>query len=79
MRYQLILDPCEATRKSSWGKVIAEGNSLLELHRNMPMLDWNQQRHVLDSKTGKQLTFEEFLNIVNRLYSEKYEREHPVS
>jgi hypothetical protein len=78
MRYQLILDPCEATSKSYWNKAIAEGNSLMELHRNMPGLDYTQQRHVLDSKTGKRLTCDEFLDIVHRLYSEKYDREHLV-
>lgn len=81
MRYLLILDPCDATDKKWWNKTLVSANSLLELNDKPERwwITWEQPWHVLDTKNKKVLSKEEFLQIVQRLYKEKYEREHPVS
>lgn len=73
MRYQLILDECEATDKKYWGKVLCSGKSILDLwdQPQWGWLDWNQEWHVVDTRRGKTLSEEEFRELGRRLYNEK--------
>lgn len=69
-RYRLILAPCDATRKESWGKTVGEGDSILALWDKVGwrgFTDADQVLKVVDSRTGKEMSEEEYAALVRRL------------
>lgn len=70
-RYQMRLAPCEATDKKSWGFVIGEGDSILELFDNVGWAGygyaWDQVKIVVDTKKNVEMTESEYADLVKRL------------
>lgn len=71
MRYQMILDPCEATSKSAWGTVICKADTIKELDQRSGWqgLLSDQQWHVKDTLRDKNISREEFYVIVQNIYN----------
>ncbi len=71
MRYQMIWTACEATKKSAWGRVAGEGESILKLWDGCgprPCGAAHDQGFVVrDTRTGKEMTEQEYHALVNRL------------
>lgn len=70
MRYKLILDESKHTQRAYWGRAIAETNEIADLAQFRPTID--QPWHVLDTKTGRKITQEEFWEINKKIMAKRY-------
>lgn len=70
-RYQMVLAPCPATRKESWGYVVGSGKSILALWDTVGWRGngyaWDQAMTVKDTKTGKEMSETEYAALVKKL------------
>jgi hypothetical protein len=67
----MILLSCPATRQEAWGKVVGEGDSLLEVFDKTgwaPVnISWEQLWELRDTKQNKTISKDEYENIVRKL------------
>jgi hypothetical protein len=64
-RYRLVLDPCEATGRAFWNQVMASADRLADVFDQTSRPYQDQKWHILDSKTGKVISREEFWKIIS--------------